>query len=121
MRFKVQSYILFTGDMAGMRRCYVEVLGLKIAKNKRYPEDEWLELKGAGFKLCLHRANKPGSGSGNRNKLVFRIEDVKQARAYLISKGVKMGTHHHWPHIDACDGHDPDGNKFQIAGPCTKA
>ncbi|MCW8131621.1 MAG: VOC family protein [Planctomycetota bacterium] len=119
MRFKMQSYILFAKDMARMRRFYEGVLGLKAATRPPYPAEEWLELKGAGFKLCLHRSSAPGSAPGNRNKLVFRVDDVKQARAWLVSKRVKMGAHHHWPHADACDGHDPEGNKFQITGPRT--
>jgi hypothetical protein len=89
-------------------------------KNRHYKESEWLELQaGKSFKLCLHRFPKPGSPSGNRNKLVFSVEDVAQARAHLLAKRVKLGEVKHWPSADACDGRDPEGNAFQLQGPAT--
>ena len=104
-----------------MRSFYSEVMGMAIVENNAYPLDEWAELDGKGFKLCLHRAGTPGSGSDKGNKLVFQVDDVGKAREYLVGRRVKMGTHHHWDQIDACDGRDPEGNAFQISGPATAA
>ena len=121
MQFQLKHIIYFCADMKKMARFYTEVIGLRPVENPLYSPDEWLKLNGNGFDLCLHKSGKPGSASGNKNKLVFWVEDVAAARAYLIGHKVKMGVHHHWDEIEACDGHDPEGNKFQIAGPIKDA
>ncbi|MEO8665307.1 MAG: VOC family protein [Ignavibacteria bacterium] len=115
MKFKLKQYIYFVKDMTSMRDFYVNVMGLKIIKNKFYPEADWLVLGGAGFKVCLHRSPEVGAQGNNRDKIVFAVDNVAKAREYLISKKVKMGKHHVWDEIEASDGHDPEGNKFQIA------
>jgi len=115
MKFKLKQYIYFVKDMAVMRNFYVNILGINIIKNKTYPENEWLELGGNGFRICLHHSSKPGLKGMNKNKLVFSVEDTGEARDYLISHKVKMGKHHIWDEIEASDGFDPEGNKFQIA------
>ena len=119
INFELKSIIYFCKDMPGMLKFYTQVLGMRLVKNDTYPVDEWAELDGGGFRLCLHKAGNPGSAPHNRNKLVFKVADVGEARAYLIAQKVKMGTHFHWGTIDACDGRDPEGNKFQISGPAT--
>lgn len=116
MKFQLNHIIYFCADMAKMTQFYTEVMGLTPLPGE-HPAEEWLELDGGTFKLCLHKSGKPGSAPGNKNKIVFLVEDVGAAREYLISKKVKMGVHHHWGAIDASDGRDPEGNKFQIAGP----
>ena len=121
MTFTATSLIYFCGDMAAMRAFYTDVLGLAIVPSATFALDEWTELDAGTFRLCLHKAGKPGSPPHNRNKLVFRVADVAAARAHLIARGVAMGKHHHWDEIDACDGRDPEGNAFQIAGPKTPA
>jgi catechol 2,3-dioxygenase-like lactoylglutathione lyase family enzyme len=115
--FNLKQIIFFCKDMKAMTAFYTNVLGLKIIPNAQYTQDEWVELDAGAFKICLHKSRKPGSASGNKNKLVFAVDNVAQAREYLISQKVKMGVHHIWPPIEASDGHDPEGNKFQIAGP----
>jgi catechol 2,3-dioxygenase-like lactoylglutathione lyase family enzyme len=118
--FRMKQLIYFCADMRAMREFYCAVLGLKLIENKLWPVEEWVELDGGGFKLCLHKAGSAGAKAGTKNKLVFWVEDVADARAYLVERGVKMGVHHHWGEIDASDGRDPEGNKFQVAGPPTK-
>jgi catechol 2,3-dioxygenase-like lactoylglutathione lyase family enzyme len=120
IQFDLKQIIYFCKDMAAMTAFYADVLGMRRVKNDVFPEDEWLELGGEGFKLCLHKAGAPGAPEKSRNKLVFRVKDVGAAREHLIARGIKMGKHHHWSQIDACDGRDPEGNAFQIAGPSTK-
>src|SRR5690242_7971791 len=96
IKFDMKHLIYFCGDMKKMTEFYTGVMGLRIVPNAKYPVDEWVELDGGSFTLCLHKAGKAGSPPHNRNKLVFRVADVGKARAYLIKHGVKMGTHHHW-------------------------
>jgi catechol 2,3-dioxygenase-like lactoylglutathione lyase family enzyme len=119
--FNLKHIIYFCKDMKAMTAFYTDVLGLKIIPHPTFSPDEWVELDAGSFKLCLHYSSSPGSAPGNKNKIVFAVDDVAQARDYLISKKVKMGVHHIWPPMEASDGHDPEGNKFQIAGPHKKS
>lgn len=111
MQFRLNHIIYFCADMAAMTAFYTQVLGMEPIANAQFPPDEWLELDGGGFKLCLHKAGKPGSPERSRNKIVFLVDDVGAARDYLLSKKVKMGVHHKWPGMDACDGRDPRGQR----------
>lgn len=119
MRFTLQRYILFCKDMPGMIAFYRDVMGLKLSTRTGVPETEWAELGGKAFRLCLHKSGKPGQAGRSRNKVVFSVDDVGVSRKHLIKGGARMGKHHHWGHLDACDGKDPEGNLFQIAGPPT--
>src|SRR4051812_4331618 len=98
MAFRMQQMIYFCKDMKGMREFYSGVMGLAIIKNEMFPLEEWVELDGGAFKLCLHKAGKPGA-ERSRNKLVFWVDDVGKAREHLIGKKVKMGVHNHWAGI----------------------
>ena len=123
MNFRIKHFIYFCQDMRCVTAFYTDTLGLRVVPNKDFGDDEWVELASTGaggLRLCLHKAGRPGSPPGNRNKLVFQVDDVGEARRQLIAKGVRMGTHHHWTEMDACDGRDPEGNAFQIAGPPTQ-
>lgn len=117
MKFRMLRYILFCKDMKGMAAFYSDIVGLKQSLRPGGSPAEWVELGGKGFRLCLHKAGKPGCAGRNRNKMVFEVDDVGAAREYLIEHGVKMGKHHQWSHADASDGKDPEGNVFQITGP----
>lgn len=120
MTFQFKQIIYFCKDVPALTRFYVDVFGMRPIENTTYPSDEWQELDGNGFRLCLHKSGKPGSPAGNKNKLVFAVDDVGAAREYLIKHKVKMGVHHHWGEMEASDGRDPEGNKFQVAGPALK-
>ena len=117
MQFQLRHVIFFCADMEKMTRFYTEVMGLRAVAQPPYDPKDWVRLEGGVFTLCLHKSGKPGSASGNKNKLVFEVDDVGTAREYLLAHKVKMGVHHHWGEMEASDGHDPEGNKFQIAGP----
>jgi catechol 2,3-dioxygenase-like lactoylglutathione lyase family enzyme len=118
MKFELGSTIYFCKSVKAMITFYTTVMGLKLTGERDIPLEEWAELKGkGGFRLCLHKAGKPGSPLNNRNKLVFRVTDVAQARKYLLGQGVKMEKHSDWTYLETCDGKDPEGNRFQIACP----
>ena len=96
MKFKLKRYIYFCENMEKMTSFYGGLLGLKLKTNGTHSVEEWVELGGAGFTLCLHRSASPAFQGRNKNKLVFEVDDVAEARAYLISQKVKMGKHHFW-------------------------
>src|SRR4051812_2791229 len=104
MDFRLKSIIYFCADMAKMAAFYTDVIGLQPLPNDKYPADEWQEFQGDGLRLCLHRSSKAGSPQGNKNKLVFQVDDVGAARAHLIAHNVKMGVHHIWGEMEASDG-----------------
>ena len=117
MRCRINSLIYFCKDMQTMTTFYQDVMGLRAIRNDHYPADEWAELGGKGFRLCLHKAGNPGCPGRNRNKLVFEVDDVGKARDYLKKHKVRMGKLQQMAGGDACDGRDPEGNKFQIWRP----
>jgi len=87
MKFELGSTIYFCKSVKAMITFYTTVMGLKLTGERDIPLEEWAELKGkGGFRLCLHKAGKPGSPLNNRNKLVFRVTDVAQARKYLLDR-----------------------------------
>lgn len=116
MQFQLNHIIFFCADVERMARFYVEVMGLRAIEESPYKREDWLKLEGGTFTLCLHKSGKPGSPSGNKNKIVFKVEDVGAARECLLGHGVKMGVHHRFDEMEFSDGHDPEGNKFQITG-----
>jgi catechol 2,3-dioxygenase-like lactoylglutathione lyase family enzyme len=117
--FKTARYIYFTNNVDGMVAFYRDVLGLRQLSPPDamdYDPKEWVQLAGDGFEIAIHGAEAPGCTAHNRNKLVFHVDDVAAARAYLQEKGVKVGEHHVWgPDLEACDFEDPDGNTVQIS------
>jgi catechol 2,3-dioxygenase-like lactoylglutathione lyase family enzyme len=120
MKFQLHRVIYFCADMEKMTRFYSEVMGLRAVERPLTKPEDWMQLEGGTFTLCLHRSGKPGSASGNKNKLVFYVDDVVAARDYLKTHKVKMGVIHQYGESAFSDGHDPEGNKFQIAGPVGK-
>ena len=120
MKFKLKRYIYFCQDIEKMLNFYRDVFLLKAKSNGIHEMSEWVELGGAGFNLCLHRSPSRAFEGRNKNKIVFEVEDVAEAREYLVSKKVNMGKHHFWDVGEACDGTDPERNKFQISGPRKK-
>ncbi len=117
MKFKINCVIYFCKNMKLMTEFYTNVMGLRVIRNDTFPPNEWLELGGKGFKLCLHKAGNPGCPGRNRNKLVFEVDEVGEARAYLVARKVRVGKNLRWASGETCDGRDPEGNRFQIAGP----
>jgi hypothetical protein len=56
----------------------------------------------------------PAARSDSYWKPCFHADDLEAARAALVEAGVAMGPLHRYGEAAFCDGHDPDGNVFQI-------
>ncbi len=109
--------ILYTQDMDAQVRFYRDVLGLHI----KYPDDldsykdeYWVEFDTGGCALILHGGGQRRLGDDTPN-LVFRVEDMEQARKTLIERGVKLGeVRVPVPGTQVADGFDPEGHRFSI-------
>ena len=110
MKLELKRVVVFTADVAGLARFYGEVIGLAPLSR----EEGWVEFDAGACRLALH-AGKPRLGN-RPPKLVFFATDVAAARALLKTRGaVDLGAVKSTASFDMCDGHDPDGNPFQIS------
>jgi len=95
--------------MEAMAQFYRDVIGLV----QLVDETDWKEFRAGGCNLALH---KGASKIGTRPpKLVFYSRDVVAARNALLQRGASLGKVRSGNGPDLCDGHDPDGNPFQIS------
>lgn len=116
----INRIMLFAHDVPLLAAFYCEKLGLE-------PRGEvtpgWAELTAGPVDIALHGGfDKPASERGMCNaKLIFACDDVEGMRSQLVEAGVPMGDVASFPHetrditIHICDGHDPEGNWFQIS------
>ena len=109
MELSIRRVIIFTRRMEEMAEFYRDVIGLKQLTD----EADWKEFQAGGCNLALH---KGASTVGSRPpKLVFYSSDVAATRSELLRRGASLGKVKSGNGPDLCDGHDPDGNPFQIS------
>ncbi|MDX2004713.1 MAG: VOC family protein [Meiothermus sp.] len=120
MRLEIRRVVVFVRDMEVQARFYREVLGLPLVLN---PDDEaqFVEFEAGGCRLALHSGGLP-SRAKRPTKLVFYAQDVAAARAWLASRGAKLGKVKSTAvdladgsRLQLCDGQDPEGNPFQLS------
>ena len=104
--------IVFTGDMAGMRRFYEEGIGL--AAREHSPE--WLEFDTAGATLALAAAADPARRGV---ELRFLTDDLEQRVAQLSGRGATMEPpgieRHPWGRVAHL--RDPEGQRLSLWEP----
>jgi catechol 2,3-dioxygenase-like lactoylglutathione lyase family enzyme len=114
--------IIFVKDLEVMREFYRDTLGLRPIPGSEEPG--WVEFDAGNSRLALHAiptpiadaisiADPPRPREDTPIKLVFLVGDVDAERSRLVAQGVTMFPTRPW---GACDGIDPEGNVFQIAG-----
>jgi len=101
----------WTRDMDRAVAFYETVLGLPVS---RRAGNEWAEFQAEGIRLALHgteEAAMPPSGT-----VVFRVEDLDEARWALQQRGVVFDGHEsEVPGVARFTTfHDPDGNLLQL-------
>lgn len=101
----------WTHDMDRAVAFYEIVLGLPVS---RRAGNEWAEFQVEGIRLALHgteEASTPPSGT-----VVFRVEDLDEARWALQQRGVVFdGQESEVPGVARFTTfHDPDGNLLQL-------
>ena len=116
--------MLYAKDLKKMTAFYRDVLGFGVVPS-RYDPTEFVVLDAGSAQLCLHQipeviartitiTDPPEPRYKVPVKIMFVIEDVEGMRDRLIARGVQMGSLQNFPPLIYCDGHDPEGNIFQI-------
>lgn len=109
--------ILYVEDMNAQVAFYRNKLSLPVnypAGLDDYSDQVWVELDAGTCVLALH-AGGEGRIGADASKIVFRAEDVNDARQELIAREVEVGeVRDDVPGKLICDGVDPEGNKFAI-------
>ncbi|MGH2640957.1 MAG: VOC family protein [Actinomycetota bacterium] len=101
----------WTRDMDRAVAFYETTLGLPVS---RRAGNEWAEFQAGGIRLALHgteEASMPPSGT-----VVFRVEDLDEARWALQQRGVVFDEHEsEVPGVARFTTfRDPDGNLLQL-------
>jgi predicted enzyme related to lactoylglutathione lyase len=101
----------WTRDMDRAVAFYETLLGLSVS---RRAGNEWAEFRAEGIHLALHgteEASTPPSGT-----VVFRVEDLDEARWALQQRGIEFDGHEsEVPGVARfATFHDPDGNLLQL-------
>ena len=108
MDLAIRRITLFTSDMGKMTSFYRDVLGLKLVEDT----PGWKQFDAGTCRLALHKGK---SRVGARPpKIGFYAKDVAKAKAWLESRGAKLGEIKSFEAVSFCDGKDPDGNIYAI-------
>jgi catechol 2,3-dioxygenase-like lactoylglutathione lyase family enzyme len=108
MDLALRRITIFTGNMEKMAAFYRDVLGLKLIQN----DDGWKQFDAGACRLALHKGK---SKVGARPpKMGFYAKDVAKTKAWLETRGAKLGEIKSFETISFCDGKDPDGNVYSI-------
>ena len=118
---RVGEIILYVGDMESQVRFYRDTLELPVDGpiQDDYSAAHWVTFKTGVCKLALHSGGRPGPTSTHAVKLVFMVQELDEARARLMHKGVALSAvRSPAPGVSVCDGIDPEGNPFSLeSGP----
>ena len=109
MELMIKRIIMFTAQIDAMAAFYRDVIGLQQVAD----ESGWKDFAAGGCNLALHRGT-PEVGK-RPPKLVFFSDQVAATRDALLKRGASMGKVKSGKGLDLCEGHDPDGNPFQIS------
>ena len=101
----------WTRDMDRAVTFYGDVLGLPVAHRSG---DEWAEFQAGPVRLALHGTEEPSLPTSGT--VVFRVDDLDEARWALQERGVVFDAHESEVPGFArfATFHDPDGNPVQL-------
>jgi predicted enzyme related to lactoylglutathione lyase len=113
----LMEVILYVKDMHALVSFYRDNLGLRVsypAGLQDYTEQFWVTLETGQCTLALHAGGQLRQGE-DAPKIVFEVEDIKAAQAYLLEKKVKVSEiRSPAPGVWVVDGVDPEGNAFSL-------
>jgi catechol 2,3-dioxygenase-like lactoylglutathione lyase family enzyme len=101
----------WTRDMDRAVAFYETTLGLRVSRRSG---NEWAEFRAEGISLALHGTEEPSTPPSGT--VVFRVEDLDEARWALEQRGVVFDGHEsEVPGVARFTTfHDPDGNPLQL-------
>jgi len=114
---ELSRVVLLVRDFDQSLRFYRDVLELELAEPSR---GNWVVLRAGDVLLCLHGPwhDMPFSIDDfgrSPDELLFRVDDLDEARAQLIAKGVMVAQPHEpGPGIRVAEFRDPDGRRIAI-------
>jgi catechol 2,3-dioxygenase-like lactoylglutathione lyase family enzyme len=101
----------WTHDLDRAVSFYTEILGLRLAYRAG---TDWAELEAPPVRLALHAADEQRRVASGT--VVFRVDDLDDARSVLERRGVRFDEH-----VGEVEGRarfatlrDPDGNPIQL-------
>jgi predicted enzyme related to lactoylglutathione lyase len=127
MSFIQTGAVIYAKNMARLAKFYESVAGLEVREtNKNY-----VRLESGSFQLVVLQAPKhiaeaiiisepPLRRENTPIKLVFFVERIGDARERAVTLGGQLNTNEKEWMFDGhvvCDGHDPEGNVFQLRAP----
>jgi len=111
LTLKLSRISLHVHDLQAEVAFYRDVLGLRVIDDSADPHR--IDLDGGGCILELHDGGFTRDWN-DAPRLVFHADDVAAIREQLIEQGAKLGTLKSFGPLHVVDGHDPEGNLFQI-------
>jgi uridine kinase/predicted enzyme related to lactoylglutathione lyase len=116
--------VLFTVNLRKLANFYEQVIGMHVVKTAT----DHVVLEVGTFRLTLHQIPEqyaksivisatPVVRENAAIKLSFRVKDISRSRRTASELGgLVNGPDREWSNEEAttCDGHDPDGNVFQL-------
>ena len=112
--------IVFVGDVEKCASFFRDAFELETIESTHAP-NQWCELDAGGCRLAFHKAHGPDGpidtptgGPNNPHKIVFHADDLPATRQKLVDRGVDMGDVQSVGDVSICDGHDPEGHRFQL-------
>lgn len=106
---------LVVQNMMAVTEFYRDVLQLKPIFDLDVQPPQWIEFNTGPCRLALQSAEKVDGVPSTYSKIVFYADDVEKARQELLERGAPMSAVEEDGRFQYCDGHDPEGNKFQIS------
>lgn len=106
---------LVVQNMMAVTEFYRDVLQLKPIFDLDVQPPQWIEFNTGPCRLALQSAEKVDGVPSTYSKIVFYADDVEKARQELLERGAPMSAVEDDGRFQYCDGHDPEGNKFQIS------
>ena len=117
MQIAMTRILLYVRDVACLKSFYQTHFGFRLIEEI---DNEWAVLAAGQVEIALHLVGRPWRSTPlkpvkSNAKLVFTVE----LRTKLERANVPVGEIKRYPGFaySLCDGHDPEGNVFQLSEP----
>ncbi|MCO4746072.1 MAG: VOC family protein [Proteobacteria bacterium] len=108
---RLQGIIVFAKDFKSVLAFYRDGLGLTPVAEQPFDPRKFFQFEEG---ISIHSAGTP---TGSKNKMVFEVESLREARERLVRYGKRVRKIEPFTGIDVFDVRDPEGNRVQVMGP----